>query len=71
MGFVSAAADDAFACVQLAYDAADLREHSSAGDLDLLLAVILVLVDDIHLDAFDLFQLLLCHALTSCQITQS
>ena len=32
--FVPAAADDAFACVQLAYDAADHREHPAAGDLE-------------------------------------
>ena len=30
-----------------------------------------VLVDDVLHGALDLFQLLLCHALTSCQITQS
>ena len=61
--FVPAAADDAFACVQLAYDAADHREHPAAGDLEHHIAVILVLVDDILHDAFDLFQLLLVHQL--------
>ena len=61
--FVPAAADNAFACVQLAYDATDHREHPAAGDLEHHIAVILVLVDDILHDAFDLFQLLLVHQL--------
>ena len=56
--FVSAAADDAFPCVQLAYDAADHREYPAAGDFEHHIAVILVLVDDILHDAFNLFQLL-------------
>ena len=56
--FVSAAADDAFPCVQLAYDAADYREYPAAGDFEHHIAVILVLVDDILHDAFNLFQLL-------------
>ena len=51
-------ADDAFACVQLAYDAADHREYPAAGDFEHHIAVILVLVDDILHDAFNLFQLL-------------
>ena len=56
--FVPAAADDTFPCVQFAHDAADHREHPAAGDLEHHIAVILVLVDDIFHDAFDLFQLL-------------
>ena len=56
--FVPATADDAFACVQLAYDAANHREHPAAGDLEHRIAVILVLVDNILHNAFDLFQLL-------------
>jgi len=58
MVFVPAAADDASARVQLAYDAADHREHTAAGDLKHHIAVIRVLVDDILYNAFDLFQLL-------------
>ena len=58
MVFVPAAADDAFARMQLAYDAADHREHTAAGDLKHHIAVIRVLVDDILYNAFDLFQLL-------------
>ena len=63
MVFVPTAADDAFPCVQLSYDAADHREHPAARDLEHRIAVILVLVDDILHNAFDLFQLLLVHQL--------
>ena len=68
---VAAAADHAFARVQFAHNAAHHRDHTAAGHLEHHIAVVGVLVDDVLHGALDLFQLLLCHALTSCQITQS
>ena len=61
--FVPATADNAFARVKLAHDAAYHGDHTAAGYLEHRIAVILVLVDDILHDAFDLFQLLLVHQL--------
>ena len=64
MVFILAAADDADACVQLAHDAADHGDDAAARHLELHIAVVRVLVDDILHRAFDLFQLLL-HFLTA------
>jgi len=68
---VAAAADHAFARVQFAHNAAHHCDHTAAGHLEHSVAVVGVLVDDVLHRAFQLLQLLFCHVLTSCQITQS
>ena len=60
-----------FTRVQFTHNAAHHCDHTAAGHLEHHIAVVGVLVDDVLHGALDLFQLLLCHALTSCQITQS
>ena len=62
---VPAAADDALPGVQLPHDAAHHGDDPAAGHLEHGVAVVGVLVDDIFHRAFQLFQLLLGHVLTS------
>ena len=58
-------ADDALPCMKLPHHAADHRHHTAARYLEHGVAVVGVLVDDIFHRAFQLFQLLFCHLLTS------
>ena len=68
---IASVLDASFARVQFTHNAAHHCDHTAAGHLEHHIAVVGVLVDDVLHGALDLFQLLLCHALTSCQITQS